>query len=151
MKFNKLYNLIEGVFEPASDKDVVNRKEEYNDIQIHDWFDNFTSYDRVTQNPDESYDVIGNVDINEMGLTTKLPIKFNTVSGSFYCIDNQLTSLEGMPEWVGGYFDCSYNQLTSLTGAPKYVGGHFDCSFNINKFTEEDVRAVCDVKGNIIV
>ena len=61
---------------------------------------------------------------------TKLPFKFGSVTGNFYCSGNQLTSLQGAPSSVGGHFDCSYNQLTSLQGAPSSVTGDFDCSNN---------------------
>jgi predicted CopG family antitoxin len=30
--------------------------------------------------------------------------------------------LEGAPESVGGYFACSRNRITSLEGLPKYIG-----------------------------
>jgi hypothetical protein len=72
------------------------------------------------------------------------------VGGSFYCNSNQLTSLQGAPKYVGGNFDCGNNQLTSLQGAPKYVGGNFVCYYNAVKFTEEQVRAVCQVKGKVV-
>jgi hypothetical protein len=92
------------------------------------------------------------------------------VTGHFYCTDNKLTSLEGGPIEVGGTYGCSYNKLTSLKGAPKVVDGHFYCSSNKLtslegipkkvtgdfycfrgkvKFTEAQVRAVCDVKGEV--
>jgi hypothetical protein len=29
MKFNKLYNLIEGIFEPAGEEEMINRRKEY--------------------------------------------------------------------------------------------------------------------------
>jgi hypothetical protein len=51
--------------------------------------------------------------------------------------------------YVKGYFSCSNNQLTSLEGSPKEVGGDFFCKNNKIKFTEEDVRKVCKVKGRI--
>ena len=73
------------------------------------------------------------------------------VTGFFYCSDNQLTSLKGSPKEVGGSFYCSDNQLTSLEGCPKEVGGSFNCYDNPGKFTEEDVRKVCNVKGGIYV
>lgn len=73
------------------------------------------------------------------------------IYGSFYCNDNKLTSLEGSPEKVGGSFYCQYNELTSLTGAPKKVDGMFRCYRNLVKFTEEQVRSVCDVGGYIEV
>jgi hypothetical protein len=36
-------------------------------------------------------------------------------------------------------------------GCPKEVGGDFDCYNNPIKFTQEDVRKVCNVKGVIYV
>jgi hypothetical protein len=121
--------------------------------------------------PDGSYDVKWNVDLSDQHLK-KLPYKFNKVLGGFYCSNNQLTSLEGAPRKVGGNFWCSNNQLTSLEGAPKEVGGDFYCShdqltslegapkevggnfycyYNRKKFTIEDVKKVCKVKGDINV
>ena len=73
------------------------------------------------------------------------------VGGRFYCNDNKLTSLEDAPKEVGGNFYCYNNKLTSLTGAPKEVKGNFICSNNKNKFTEADVRKVCQVEGKIYV
>ena len=73
----------------------------------------------------------------------------SSVGGNFYCNGNKLTSLDGAPETVGGSFYCSFNYLTSLEGAPKFVGGLFSCGFNEIKFTEQQVRAVCNVKGDI--
>jgi len=52
---------------------------------------------------------------------------------------------------VKGEFYCTNNSLTSLEGAPEKVEGSFFCSNNTVKFTEEQVRAVCDVKGRIYV
>ena len=95
-----------------------------------------------------------NGDLKLTGLDlTKLPdiLKDITVGGNFNCSYNELTSLEGAPKTVGENFGCSFNKLTSLAGAPKIVGGDFYCHNNDVKFTEEQVRAVCDVKGKIIV
>jgi hypothetical protein len=52
---------------------------------------------------------------------------------------------------VGGNFYCYNNHLTSLDGSPKTVGGNFYCRNNTVQFTEQDVRAVCDVKESIFV
>jgi hypothetical protein len=73
-----------------------------------------------------------------------------SVGHSFYCYGNNLTTLEGASEFVGYDFDCSSNiELTSLSGAPKFVGKNF---YSLrNSFTEEQVRAVCDVKGEVYV
>ncbi|MDX9695048.1 MAG: hypothetical protein RBT49_04585 [Bacteroidales bacterium] len=72
--------------------------------------------------------------------------------------DENLISLKELP-WVKEgkqyeveeHFFCSYNNLTSLEGAPIKVGGNFYCGGNTKKFTEEDVRKVCEVKGGIRV
>jgi hypothetical protein len=74
-------------------------------------------------------DVDGNVFMSDMKLT-EIPVKFGKVTGNFNCADNQ---------------------LNSLIGAPKSVGGDFNCSNNKVKFTINDVLAISDVKGNIIV
>jgi hypothetical protein len=94
----------------------------------------------------------GDLDLSDMNLTV-LPdiLKDISVGGSFYCSFNYLTSLENCPKTVGGNFFCSRNKLTSLKGAPKSVGRDFVCYNNPGKFTEEQVRAVCDVKGKVIV
>ena len=84
---------------------------------------------------------------------TKLPpiLKDITVNGWFDCSLNSLTSLENCPKIVNGNFYCSWNKLTSLEGAPQKVDRHFICHSNDVKFTEEQVRAVCEVKGHIFV
>jgi hypothetical protein len=76
-----------------------------------------------------------------------------TVNGDFSCSDNQLTSLQGAPTTVDGNFDCSNNnQLTSLQGCPTTVDGHFYCCRNRGmKITEDMIRAVCNVKGKVIL
>ena len=74
-----------------------------------------------------------------------------SVGGDFFCNNNNLDSLVGAPTSVGGSFLCHNNKLDSLVGAPTSVGESFLCRDNAVKFTEEQVRAVCDVKGNINV
>lgn len=58
-------------------------------------------------------------------VTNHIPVKFDHVSGDFYCNDRNLTSLVGSPRYVGGSFVCGFNQLKGLTGAPVHVGGDF--------------------------
>jgi hypothetical protein len=84
---------------------------------------------------------------------TKLPdiLKDISVGGDFYCGNNLLTSLEGAPKTVGGDFFCNSNKLMSLDGSPKFVGANFSCFNNPGNFTEQQVRAVCDVKENVYV
>ena len=92
--------------------------------------------------------------LNLQGLNlTVLPemLKDITVDGDFFCGNNHLTTLENCPKTVNGVFGCSSNKLISLEGAPKFVGEDFMCRFNPGKFTEKDIRAVCDVKGYIFL
>jgi hypothetical protein len=94
----------------------------------------------------------GDLSLNHMNLTVLPDILKNiSVGGNFWCGHNNLTSLEFAPTSVGRHFDCSYNDLTSLEFAPKTVGGFFDCRYNPVKFTEKQVRAVCNVKGDVYV
>ena len=70
----------------------------------------------------------------------------------FYCVRcKSLTSLKGSPEVVERIFDCRLTSITSLEGCPKEVGGNFVCNDCKTQFTEEDVRKVSKVKGDIIV
>jgi hypothetical protein len=87
---------------------------------------NITNY---TINSDGLVDVDGGVNLYNRGLT-KLPLKFGKVTGNFDCSRNQLTTLEGAPNYVGGSFNCSYNQLTTLEGSPDHIGGYFNCYNN---------------------
>ena len=101
-------------------------------------------------------EILKNVDVERyficsVNKLTTLENSPKTVGGSFYCGNNQLISLKGAPTYVGGEFGCGNNKLTSLDGAPTYVGGSFNCRYNPVKFTEEQVRAVCDVKKKVYV
>ena len=82
-----------------------------------------------TINDDGSIDVNRSVDLSDKGLT-ELPLKFGTVSGSFYCFENNLTTLKGSPKFVGVDFHCYDNKLTSLEGSPEIVGDWFQCDSN---------------------
>ena len=82
-----------------------------------------------TINDDGSIDVDGHVSFSNLGLT-ELPLKFNKVSGDFYCGKNNLTTLKGCPIEVGEIFNCNYNELTSLEYSPIKVGDDFCCTHN---------------------
>jgi len=138
-------------------------------VSVTGYFDcsnnNLTSLDGAPASVDRHFDCSSNN-------LTSLDGAPRSVGLSFYCGNNKLTSLVGAPSSVGGYFDCHSNKLTSLVGAPSSVGLGFDCgsnnltslagapssvggacycSDNATKFTIEQVRAVCDVKGTIFV
>ncbi len=115
--------------------------------------------------------VEGTVDLSKRDLK-EIPIRFGVVQGSFWCYDNQLTSLKNAPIKVTGCFDCCNNKLTSLEFAPKeigrsfwihsnnlttlryapkYVGGELTCNDNAVRFTKEAVKSVCKVGYGIYV
>lgn len=88
-----------------------------------------------TINDDGSIDVEGNVNLGRWNMD-EFPLKFNKVTGNFYCDNIGLKTLKGAPKWVGGMFGCSANQLTSLVGSPEYVGKGF--FVDSNKLTSLD-------------
>ena len=92
----------------------------------------------------------GSIDCVKQNLTS-LKGSPKSVSGNFYCGFNKLPTLEFCPEKVKGNFICDLNRLTTLEFAPKEVKGNFSCRENTKKFTEEDVKAVSNVKGQIYV
>lgn len=129
------------------------------------------SYNKLTTLKNSPRVVNGNFWCTENQLTS-LEGAPRIIKGNFSCANNKITSLDGGPEYVGygydvshnlltnlkglpehlnGNFICTDNKLTSLEGCPKFVDGHFYCNGNLVKFTEEQVRAVCDVKGYIIL
>ena len=44
------------------------------------------------------------------------------ITGSFYCCNNDITSLIGGPQKVDGFYDCDVNQLTNLVGCASHIG-----------------------------
>ena len=104
-----------------------------------------------TVNEDGSIDVEGDVDLRDKRLT-KLPLKFNHVSGGFYCYNNQLVTLEGSPQSVGSHFYCGNNQLTTLEGGPKSVGGGFYCQLAFYKdldMESSEYRPISEIKEEL--
>ena len=81
---------------------------------------------------------------NEEGLRVKGNITKEKFKSSFVKMNLKI-------DYIDGDFSCSNNQLTTLEGAPREVGGNFYCYNNKVKFTEEQVRSVCNVKGKIYV
>ena len=88
-----------------------------------------------TINPDESIDVNGSVNLSNWRMN-EFPLKFNKVTGNFYCDNIGLKTLKGAPKWVGGVFGCSSNELESLVNSPEYVGKGF--FVDSNKLTSLD-------------
>ena len=125
MKYIKTY---EGLFDFFKKKETDPKKIEI--IKLCKEY-NITKY---TINDDYSIDVDGNVDLAHKNLT-KIPIKFNNVTGFFTCVGNMLVDLENAPKWVDKNFLCQhqyYGSFVSLKGAPDYVGFRFDFNGNEN-------------------
>ena len=89
-------------------------------------------------NLDGSIDVDGNVVISDIvlgnvkspNIIEKMPLKFNMVSGDFYCNWNKLTTLENSPGYVGGNFYCIGNELKNLIGIGIVNGENILCDGN---------------------
>ena len=97
-------------------------------VKIREWLkDNNVKNYKI--NDTGSLDVYENVNLIRQELT-ELPIKFGKIEGNFLCCDNNLTSLNGAPEYVSGIFSCARNQITSLAGCPKEIRGDFICCVN---------------------
>lgn len=60
-------------------------------------------------------------------------INFNIVDEGFYCNDNKLTSLKGVPMHINGAFICNNNLLENLEYGPDVVNGFY--VINNNKLT----------------
>ena len=134
---------------------------------------------KISKNPNSNgkYEVSSakNIEVKNYNITslTNWSFIWIEVGGDFNCSGcSYLKSLEGAPEKVGDGFDCSYcesltslegapkevgddfncnncDSLKSLDGAPKKVGGNFFCRACKIQFTEDDVKKVSNVKGQI--
>jgi hypothetical protein len=79
---------------------------------------------------------------------TRIPVRFRSVTGDFFCSRNRLTTLEHAPGHVGGNFFCGNNHLTTLEHAPKHVGRSFSCYDNhLPRGTKKPVG----VKGKFVL
>ncbi len=104
-----------------------------------------------TINSQGEIDVRGNVMLQN-GLFRELPYKFGKVYGIFI-LDNckNLITLKNCPHTVHSISCSNCPQLDSLEGYPKEVLGDFWCNDCKGKFTIEEVRSLCNVKGSVIV
>ncbi|MDD5649231.1 MAG: hypothetical protein PHF86_02255 [Candidatus Nanoarchaeia archaeon] len=78
-------------------------------------------------------------------------IQFNICYGSFINRSHQFISMIGCPKIVYGDFLVDGNKLQVLTGCPKQVNGDFYIQDNDTKFTENEVRKICQIKGKLKV
>ena len=105
-----------------------------------------------TINSKGEIDVEGRVNLNDKDIK-ELPYKFGRVTGWFDIGNNpNLTSLKNCSDYIGGSFSCCWcSQLDSLEGCPKEVENKFYCFNCKREFTKEEVRSLCNVKGNIYI
>ena len=110
MKHIKPYKIFEsnGPNFPTTREEVIEVCEKY-------------KIEKYSINDDLSIDVDGDVYLDSQSLE-HLPLKFNYVSGVFYCSYNKLKSLEGGLQTVGGHFGCEDNKLRDLEHFPEVSG-----------------------------
>ena len=124
-------------------------KQQTNNANIIDWCEEM-GIEKYTINSQGEIDVDISVNLRNKNFE-ELPYKFGRVNGWFDIGDNKnLTSLKNCPDFVKRSFSCSLcPQLDSLEGCPTKVGGDFHCSDCKQKFTKEDVKFLCELRGNI--
>ena len=82
----------------------------------------------------------------------ELPYKFGRVNGYFSVNNCSLISLKNCPEILYDFFDCNNNEdLDSLNYIPKKVCGNIHCRDCKRKFTEEEVRSLCEVEARYLI
>ena len=74
----------------------------------------------------DSVDVNGNVFLFKK--FEKIPIKFGTIDGDFYCQGTNITSLENSPRDVCDFYISNSKRLKSLEVGPYIVRGSYICS-----------------------
>ena len=120
--------------------------------EIHDICKKY-SIENYSINSDGSVDVDGDVDLSYKNLD-RIPIKFNVVTGMFYCNNNNLTSLENCPNEIKSWFNCSSNKLTSLFGIPNSKNVMYYCAENplksLNGFNGHYDIIYCDNKEILV-
>lgn len=116
---------------PPKDKLDIGEKH-----RIESWLiENGFEEDEYKINDDFSIDIFNDVDLVGNGLR-QLPdfINFDTVFGGFYVGGNPWESLDGFPKIIRGDF-----QLSSPSAGPAPM----------RKFTEEEIRKIITVNGQI--
>ena len=127
-------------------------KKQTHEQEVKSWCDEMGIKNYIINSKGE-IDVDGDVDLSYIDFE-ELPYKFGIVSGFFDVSYNKnLKSLKNCPSKVRKWFSCSNcPQLDSLEGCPKEVKNYnFWCYKCKREFTEEEVRSLCKVKGDIII
>ena len=117
--------------------------------EITQWLDQM-GIEKYNITNDGTVSVDGNVNLSRKGLT-ELPVQFGIIGGDFDCGENKLTSLEGSPFSVDGDFLCHENKLSTLEGLPSEINQDLWCDGNPIQFSEDDIRLVCEIGGDVHV
>lgn len=99
-----------------------------NKDDIKAWLDKY-KINNYTINDDLTVDVKGSVDLYGKSLSS-IPVQFGTVTNSFDCGDNELTTFKGCPKKVGKIFIGVDNNVTSLENGPEEIGHDYYISNN---------------------
>ena len=123
-------------------------KKHTNNTDIKAWCEDM-GIQNYTINDKGEIDVHGGVYLS-YSTFEELPYKFGDVDRMFSLSEcENLTSLKNCPNYVGDFFSCSYcPKLDSLEGCPKKVIDMFFCNDCKRKFTEEEVKSLCNVKSH---
>ena len=83
----------------------------------------------------------------------KLPyyIQFGIIKGSFFCNNCGLITFKGMPHTIKGILGCAGNKIKTLKYMPKEIERSLFIDRNPIKFTENEIRSLCNVKGDVYV
>ena len=122
-------------------------KKQANKVEIENWCEEM-GIENYTINSQGEIDVDSGVKLVDKNIK-ELPYKFGVVKGHFNlggC--KNLISLKNCPYFVGDSFSCvDCSKLESLEGCPKEVSGWFFCYDCKRKFTSEEIKSSCEVKG----
>jgi hypothetical protein len=122
--------------------------------QIEFWLSSYHIYKANYKiNSDWTIDIKRNFIIIPDQSISEIPdyIKFNECQGDFIIRDNRLLSMSGCPKIVHGDFAVNGNKLTNLFGSPTQVDGYYFIQNNDVKFTEEQIRKICNIGGKVKV
>ena len=160
MRFSRLYEELkfDDVFKKTTPDEMEKRHKEFLNMKISKLLEHLSK----TKLLDGSWHIHENLDLqipdftnaycnfSKLNVSQDLTIlNISIIDGSFSCSFCNLTSLKGGPKEVKYNYNCQFNQLKTLLGAPIKVGGDFYCYNNAVKFTESDVKELCEIKGKI--
>lgn len=120
--------------------------------KVKSWLSQFLYKSQWKLNEDWTIDIVKGDFIASGEKIPEFPefIQFNEVVRDFIVTGCNLEILTGFPRIINGELIISDNKIMSLKGCPEYVKGDFAINRNQkDKFTEEEIRKVCEVGGRV--